>query len=290
MALGTTRFPQQHQISGTGCIQSCMLSMNRCLANSDQALWTSNNVKNPSIIPIKISSLHLPLPQPGKKKHHPRLCIQSLLHDQGTLCWMVRWHFFFPQSIRVQSFYLWWLIENKSLWKIHTPQGIFRLNWSRQLHNITCHTEYLLLLEVPRGSKSSKSSSYLFGGMLELWEGIELYLSESFDFIADFEALDDILSWSLLQFIIIKLTISYIKQNANFKEGASVITYQWVCVRGKLRRREKNTGTASSSPTITSDYIKFNINAIACQAITWISSHGANIKKIYMWRYLRENL
>lgn len=38
--------------------------------------------------------------------------------------------------------------------------------------------DYLLVVEVPRGSKSSKSSSELFEGSVELWAGVELYLSE----------------------------------------------------------------------------------------------------------------
>ena len=54
-------------------------------------------------------------------------------------------------------------------------------------------------MEVPRGSKSSNSSSLLFEGALELWEGIEPYISKAFDLVDDFGALEDILSWALLQ-------------------------------------------------------------------------------------------
>lgn len=53
-------------------------------------------------------------------------------------------------------------------------------------------SEYLLV-DVPLGSKSSKSSSVLFAVTLELWEGTELALTD------DFDALDDVFSLLLLQ-------------------------------------------------------------------------------------------
>lgn len=47
----------------------------------------------------------------------------------------------------------------------------------------------LLAVDVPRGSKSSKSSSMLFEGALAVCDVIEEYLSDAF-FVDDFDAVE----------------------------------------------------------------------------------------------------
>lgn len=55
----------------------------------------------------------------------------------------------------------------------------------------------VVVVEVPRGSKSSKSSSELFVGVLALKE--EVWFAESFDFFDGFDVLNDVLPLSLLK-------------------------------------------------------------------------------------------
>jgi len=62
------------------------------------------------------------------------------------------------------------------------------MNWINN-YNVKDCSEYLLV-DVPLGSKSSKSSSV---GTLEFWEGTKLALAD------DFDALEDLFSWLLLQ-------------------------------------------------------------------------------------------